>query len=603
MTFLAMAQWQALSLLGLTAAAIIAIFFLRIQHRQVVVSSAILWERVLERRRRRSWLELLRRLLSLLIALAIGLSLMAAFGEAELGSAGREPRDVRIVIDTRPHMAALMGDGRTRLQAARDHAQELLAGGSAADTFSVYDTDGRVVVAATRDRGRARAAVEALVAAGSRFDLPAATSGETWLLTDGVDVPAISADYSIVPVFEPAPNVGVSAFEIRPWPREPRRHEAYLEVGNFSSASQEVSIVLRNDDGVQFRRTLELAAGALYRNTFDLSPLASGVLAAEVRSAGDALDLDDRAAVYVPDQTPVLVALVGRAESPLATLLAAHDGVEMTRMTAPEYEDWAQTIRTGGVGGMAAAADPVRFEGLIFDGYTPAEQPPVATALFGPAAAPWLPARTGDVIEPVLDSHDPDSAVLRYADLHDVHINRAAGVDASGARVLAAAGDDALVLEGGDGGRWIMTTFALTESDFDQRLGFAVFVSNLLEWFRPEEPTRVARLGRVSLDLPNAVVFDAATGDRAAATLLDDRTVFDAPTPGLYIATDGIRRVPVAVRAGGREVSAINRNTLPGDPGSFAAPPAARRLWPVLLGLAAALLLLEGITYHRRITV
>ena len=61
------------------------IFFLRVQHRRALVSSSILWERVLERRRRRSLIELLRRLISLLIALLIGLSLALALGEVEKG--------------------------------------------------------------------------------------------------------------------------------------------------------------------------------------------------------------------------------------------------------------------------------------------------------------------------------------------------------------------------------------------------------------------------------------------------------------------------------------------------------------------------------------
>jgi hypothetical protein len=50
MTFLALTTFQAVSLALLTAATIVALYFLKLRHRRVVVSSSILWRRVLDER-------------------------------------------------------------------------------------------------------------------------------------------------------------------------------------------------------------------------------------------------------------------------------------------------------------------------------------------------------------------------------------------------------------------------------------------------------------------------------------------------------------------------------------------------------------------------
>ncbi len=68
-----MATWQASLLSGLTAAIVIWLFFLKQRHPRFVVGSLILWKRVLENQQTESWIERLRRLISLLIAQVISL--------------------------------------------------------------------------------------------------------------------------------------------------------------------------------------------------------------------------------------------------------------------------------------------------------------------------------------------------------------------------------------------------------------------------------------------------------------------------------------------------------------------------------------------------
>ncbi len=65
MTFLALTPLQTLLLATITAASIIAMYFLKLRHRRVVISSSILWRRVLDERQSHSLWEKLRQIISI----------------------------------------------------------------------------------------------------------------------------------------------------------------------------------------------------------------------------------------------------------------------------------------------------------------------------------------------------------------------------------------------------------------------------------------------------------------------------------------------------------------------------------------------------------
>jgi hypothetical protein len=589
MTFLGMSQTMGWLLVGATATAILVIFFLRIQHRRALVSSSLLWERVLERKKRRSLIEWLRRLISLLIALAIGLSLAGAFGEAELGRAGREPRDIRLVIDNRPTMAALMPDGRSRLQHAMDRAGDLLAGGSSADRFTVYDAAGVVIASATRDRDAVRAALADLQPTARNLNLPLVETGvETWLLTDGVGAAAVPTDVQVVGLYEPVINAGVTAFEIRPQPTDPYRYEAFLEVGNFSLDAQTVTITLRDTSGVQFRREVELQPGGLYRNTFDLTPLVGGALRAEAAVEGDGYALDDVAHVWLPRTAPVRLTYVSEGRT-LESLLSSVPHLELTVIAPGDYA--------------AAASATGTADAYLFEGWAPATAPSQPAVLLAPPAVDWLPAHRGVIEELGPFPFDAAAPLLRHVDLHDIGVLRATVVDPLDAVVLAGTAEVPLIVTGLQPTRWLLFNFALADTDLQQSLGFPILVSNLVEWLRDDAPARRVHLGTVAIDLPSARVDNLSSQDPVQARTVGGRTVFRANAPGLYVATSAGRSVPYAVRLDGRERSMVNASIFDGPDAQLESPPAARSLWPILLTIATVLLLLEGLTYHRRITV
>jgi hypothetical protein len=81
-------------------------------------------------------------------------------------------------------------------------------------------------------------------------------------------------------------------------------------------------------------------------------------------------------------------------------------------------------------------------------------------------------------------------------------------------------------------------------------------------------------------------------------------TVFEAPDPGLYVASRGDVSQYVAVNFANRQYSDINSSHVRDNKSTPASPPLLRReLWYYMLIAAMLLIGAEWFTYHRRITL
>src|SRR4249919_4102948 len=126
MRFLALTAFQSAALALATSAIIVALYFLKHRRRRLVISSALLWKRVLANRLENSLFERLRRILSILVAVIIGLLVAMSIARPEIDwLTGKTSRTI-IVMDTSPSMQARMSDGRTRWQHAVDAAKNLV---------------------------------------------------------------------------------------------------------------------------------------------------------------------------------------------------------------------------------------------------------------------------------------------------------------------------------------------------------------------------------------------------------------------------------------------------------------------------------------------
>src|SRR5438067_12718487 len=102
MTFLALSPLQAALLAILTAGTIVALYFLKLRHRRVVISSSILWRRVLDEQQSHSLWEKLRRILSIVIAVTIALLIALALARPEAESLTGKNERIGLGLDTSP---------------------------------------------------------------------------------------------------------------------------------------------------------------------------------------------------------------------------------------------------------------------------------------------------------------------------------------------------------------------------------------------------------------------------------------------------------------------------------------------------------------------
>src|SRR5438067_8605282 len=137
MTFLALSPLQAALLAVLTAASIVALYFLKLRHRRVVVSSSILWRRVLDEQQSHSLWEKLRMILSIVIAVTIALLMALALARPEAESLTGKNERIVIVLDTSPTMNTETASGKTRWQRAVENAKGLLDSGGPTTEFRV----------------------------------------------------------------------------------------------------------------------------------------------------------------------------------------------------------------------------------------------------------------------------------------------------------------------------------------------------------------------------------------------------------------------------------------------------------------------------------
>src|SRR5947207_5102157 len=100
MRFLALTGFQSAALALVTTAAILALYFLKHRRRRLVISSALLWKRVLANRLENSLFERLRRILSILIAVAIGLLIAMSIARPEIEWLTGKTQKTVIVLDT-----------------------------------------------------------------------------------------------------------------------------------------------------------------------------------------------------------------------------------------------------------------------------------------------------------------------------------------------------------------------------------------------------------------------------------------------------------------------------------------------------------------------
>ena len=613
MTFLGMSPGMMGVLLGATVATVVFLYWLKPPPQRVVVPSTLLWDRLLKEKKRNTLLDRLRWWLSLMLALIIGLSVASGMGRPELSSPGRDVRNITVVIDNSATMATRTADGFTRWEHAVAHAGRVLGQGSASGQFLILDTSGQAPPGEPGDR---RSALEVLaeltVSLGDEPQFPDLPEGESeiFFISDGVLVDDAPPEATLISVFEPAHNVGITAFQVEALPSEPTRFQAFVQVKNASDVGKQTTLRLSGSNEGGIRDTLTLGPGETRGRSIDLGSFERGPVRAVVTADSDAFPADDYAYGFLPIRTETRVLLVTRGNVYLENVLADEPRLSLAVVNPAQY-------------------DPqVSADVYIFDRFAPPEAPGGPTLVFLPPDVEWLTQTLAVVEAPEVAGWNPAHPVLRFVALEDLRIDRAARIAmpeegdagptsvvgeagrAPGAEVVVGSALLPLIVVSERPERIVRVSFALEDSNFPLHPGFPIFLTNTLGWLMDEQVALARAPGQIEVPLAMAAVTDLEGSD-VATWPLSNRTVFMADEPGLYTVAQADRRLRVAVNLASTARTSVNDSGFTSDEITSAASIVLadtevgpnEELWMAFLLLALFLVVVEWVTYHRRLTV
>ncbi len=223
-----------------------ALYWFKPPSRTVVVSSSLVWDRVLRDShpspdRLRWWLSLL---LAALIATLVVIAIVPLFPGRTSEAASR----LILVLDNSPTMATRTTDGATRWDHALAKARALIEARASGTQIWLADTMRRIATPAFENREEALAQLAQLrVSHGPvrTVPLPEQSFGiETVVITDGVSISTVPSQARLESVFESVENAGITAFEVRALPADPRRYLAYVELINASGIEKRIDLAI-----------------------------------------------------------------------------------------------------------------------------------------------------------------------------------------------------------------------------------------------------------------------------------------------------------------------------------------------------------------------
>jgi hypothetical protein len=597
MNALALPLYESVLVLVVVLGIVATLYWLKPPPRRVVVSSSLVWDRVLRESHPGS--DRLRWWLSLLLAAVIAASVVGAIVTLLPVEQDGATSRLILVVDDSPTMAARTTDGATRWDHAVTKARALIEARAAGSQIWLADTMHRIATPAFENRMDALAQLERLqVTHGSvpTVPLPEQSAGiETVVITDGVSIGAAPAQARLESVFEAVENAGITAFEVRALPADPRRTLAYVELVNASGVEKRIELAIVGVGDKRIARVFPVAAGSARNEMIDISDFDSGPVRASIAVPGDALAIDDVAYSILPVHRVVRVALVTDGNPYLEKSLRAQPRVRLTIVTPGRY------------------VDDRGSDAVVFDRHAPKNRPHVPALLFRPSRADWLPSPQKEIADISAATWNSAHPLLENISLLDLNVDRAAVVDMNGrpgeseSVLVSGPGNAPLIITHEDGVRWVSFSFALEDSNFALHAGFPIFLNNALDWMLGERAVIARGLGLIEVPVSGARVL-AADGKELTVQPIPGGSLFGVDTPGLFTVISAHQRLRVSANLFDRRITDVNKSRLAqikpdADTPIDANPSSVFDSWLAFLLVAALLLMFEWWSWNRRMTV
>jgi hypothetical protein len=616
------------AIFGAVGLGVLVLYVLKLRRRVVAVPFSPLWDRVLRDKDATTLFSRLKRLLSLLLQLALLALLVLALGDPRAAESLLRGRSLVVLVDASASMQSV-DVAPSRLGVAREEVKKLIRGLGGADRMLVAQMDAMVTPLGpmTGDAAALERELDAVRATDARSDFPralrfasdvlrGAERPEIVVVSDGALGPATDssgpvhlggAKLTYVRVGAGAENVGITQFSVRRYPLDKSRYEVLLEIDNPGPTAADVELQLLGDGALVDLTTLRLQPGERLPRFYPQLSGAQRTLEAKITRVGGSrndLGADDHAYALLPARRRAKVLVVTEGNTYLEAALLLDEYLEVTDVTPAAYA------------GAAAKGD---WDAIIFDRVTPAE-PPRSSALYLDPRGPGSPVKVGaELKNPGFDKVDRKHPAVRFVGLDDVNVAVAhkLSVD-TGDKVLGASdgGASPILVAGTRAGfKFVAMGFDVRDSDLPLRVAWPLFVLDCLNWFTDEDSEYLSsyRTGEV-WHIPVAAAVAQATLRRPdGATQLvpvhEGRAVLLGTEAGFYELTAGEQTTSFAASlldasesAIAPELSLAVDGQPAGEPSGFTAG-VRRELWIYLLLAVALITAIEWATYHRRLTV
>ncbi|PIE80790.1 MAG: hypothetical protein CSA11_06995 [Chloroflexi bacterium] len=606
-------------LLGLLALPIIVMYMLRLRRREMLVSSTMLWQKLLRDREANAPWQKLRRNLLLFLQLLILLALVLALARPFLPIPSVVSGSTVVLLDGSVSMQAT-DTAPNRFELAKEKVDGLindLSGDHQMTLIHVGHTP-TVLAAATHDKTVLRRALAEAqpTTATPNWDAALALAagaaqgfrdGHVVIVSDGGlpdDLPLLPKAPVYLPVGESRENLAMSALATRGTESGP---QLFARVVNHGVMDQDALLSLMLDDTLYDSRQISVPAGSTASLTWDLPEGTATIEAYLSEHENDYLPLDDVAYAVHEGGVANRTLLVTEGNLFLEQVFSVLPGIEAFK-ASPDSDLFQE-----------------EFDLYIFDGVPLPDPLPAADMLVINPPAGEVSASSADdllnvtgIFSNTVAVRLADSPLLQFVDWRDVHVRTAKDIAAPWAQTLVEAEGGALLLAGERNGQRIaILTFDLRDSDLPLQIAFPVLMANITSWLSPGkvfEDTQGLRPGDpVSISpasTTTAVLVEKPDGSVWTAEVGEEAIIFSETYQlGLYHVS---LRDNEGTRAAGSFAvnlfSPVESMIAPADTlqiGQIAAEVDAAgavgqfEFWPWLLAVGFIVLVMEWWVYHR----
>jgi Ca-activated chloride channel homolog len=456
-----------------------------------VVSSLLIWDRVLSERRFRYLLyRIFSSLILLLQILVVGFIVISAADPGIMRKQATKTGRIILIIDTSASMQAGIGMDN-RFDLARDAAFDLIDEAAGGEGIMIISAGGEPMIHAqfTRNSRLLDAAVSKLYPAdvSTRMDeaLRLAFSfyrpkDEIVIVSDGafsLEERTFVGDFNVrvlevegLHLADSSSNMGITAFEFRKPPAALEAYEIFITIVNYSGSQNTALIRLYINENLFTEQEVVLAGGMTKNIVIPYSGLLAGtaeVRLLPLREDGDILAADNTAYAVLRDREEISVRLVTGGNFFLESFFDVYPGVSVNR------EAWA--------------GDVLQEDLLVLDGADAPDLPDGSFFLIDtiPRGFPAVITsyERSQEISYIHASHPvTDGVHLDYISISEVPVIAAGSPDWKFTPLIGAGKAVLLYAFEGVARKGLYIPFNIAGSDFPLQPAFPVLMANGMNW-------------------------------------------------------------------------------------------------------------------------